>query len=108
MTRRRMTAGLLLAAALGTLIAACVSVGIEDCLAATRNAGPFHDASPSQATLLYLSTATATGAATAFAARAGRHLLLVIVLALLAGGLWFLLSELVFLFPDLGHCPVYG
>ena len=107
-TRRRMTAGLLLATALGTLIAACVSVGSEDCYAATRSAGLFHEASPSQWTLLYVSAVTATAAFAACAGRAGRQLLLVIVLALLAGGLWFLLGELVFLAADFSHCPVYG
>jgi hypothetical protein len=96
--------GLLLAAALGTLIAASVSVGTQGCDMGTRTVW-WWGATPAQAILLALSTAAAAGGGASVAARRGGHLY-ALLWTLGVGGIWFIISWTVFFGTVLQHCPI--
>jgi hypothetical protein len=104
MTPSRVTTGLLLTAALGTLIATSVSVTHESCEVGTRTIW-WWGATPFEAILLSLSIAAAATAGASVAARRGGRLY-VLMWTLVVGGLWFVLVWTVFFVTDLSHCPI--
>jgi hypothetical protein len=64
-------------------------------------------ASVGQSILLFVSVAAAAGAGASFALlRPGRRLYRAILPMLLVGGLWFIISWIVFFAAALGHCPI--
>jgi hypothetical protein len=109
MLSRKGLIALLIAAAVGTLIAACVSVGTVNCDA--PRTGLFGEASPGQSVLLLLSVGAAASAFAFFAVpRWGRRqvpeALAMFFLVGIMGGVWFLISVAVFFAADFAHCPI--
>jgi hypothetical protein len=98
-----MISGLLVGAALGTLVWASVAVGTEECTLANRQVW---EATVGQAILLLMSVLAAAGAAASLAVGHSRRPSLVILITLSVGGLWFIISWIVFLISDFGHCPI--
>lgn len=109
-TLRRSAIALLIATAFATLIAACVSVGIERCGASSRS-GLIGGTSFSESALLLLSAAAAVSAvAFILVPRLGQRDALAVFasafLAAVVGGVWFVISMVAFYVAELGHCPI--
>lgn len=101
--KRSLIAGLLLAAAVGTLTWASVAAGTEECVLAKRQVS---EATVDQAVLLALSVATASAAGFLLVLRRSQSVLAAMAFALIVALVWFIVAGTVFLSADFGHCPI--